>query len=118
MATSEGHRFGSNDEDEQTYGQWEQLHSNKQRRGNEINNRDDRHLTNFPRTFVNSNNNNNQHRQVNPVHNHNNDRNNTTNNNHMKISEHTLDYASEYHYTPFKIICEAMPTRMLLFNYF
>ncbi len=24
----------------------------------------------------------------------------------MKISKHALDYAIEYHYTPFKIICE------------
>jgi hypothetical protein len=106
MATSEGHRFGSNDEDEQTYGQWEQPHSIKQRRGNEVNDRDDRHLTTVPRTFINSNHNNNQHRQVKPVHNHNNDNNNIDNNNHMKISKHALDYASEYHYTPFKIICE------------
>ncbi len=58
MATSEGQRFGSNDEDEQTYGQWQNPRSNKQRRGNDNN---DRQLTTVPRTFINSNHNNNQH---------------------------------------------------------
>ncbi len=61
MATSEGKRFGLNDEDEQTYDQWQNPRFNKQRRGNENNDnndRDDRKLTTVPRTFINSNHNN------------------------------------------------------------
>jgi len=95
MATSEVQRFGSNDEDEQTQGQWQNPRSNKQRRGNDNNDRDGRQLTTVPRTFINSNHNNNQHRQVTSVHNHNNNH-NTTINNYIKISKNALDYASEY----------------------
>ncbi|CAF1652944.1 unnamed protein product, partial [Didymodactylos carnosus] len=32
--------------------------------------------------------------------------NTTTNKNEIRISKHAIDYATEYHYTPFKIQCE------------
>jgi len=110
MATSEVQRFGSNDEDEQTQGQWQNPRSNKQRRGNDNKDRDDRPLITVPRTFTNSNHNNNQHRQINLVQNHNNDQ-NTAINNYIKIFKYALDYVSEYHYTPFKIICQPKTER-------
>jgi hypothetical protein len=106
MATSEGQRFGSNDEDEQTQGQWQNTRSNKQRRGNDSKDRDDRPLITVPRTFTNSNHNS----QINLVQNHNNDQ-NTGINNYIKIFKYALDYASEYHYTPFKIICQPKTER-------
>jgi hypothetical protein len=95
MTTSEGQRFESNDEDERTYGQWQNPRSNKQRRGNDNIDHGDRQLTTVPRTFINSDHNNNQHRQVTSVHNHNNNQ-NITINNYIKISKNALDYASEY----------------------
>ncbi|CAF4113469.1 unnamed protein product, partial [Rotaria sp. Silwood1] len=93
IATSEGQRFGENSDDEYINGQWQVPNSKKYRRTHKYNDKDDRqqHQITGRRQQLSSNTDKN-------------DR-NISNGNSLQISKHALNYASEYHYAPFKLEC-------------
>src|ERR1700722_3712803 len=108
IATSEGQRFGENTDDEYNSEQWQFPTSNKHKRTHYHNDRDDhqQQKTTGARTFINSNQNNSNQRRQPSTTNSLNQNMNSSNEILWRISKHALDYASEYHYSPFKLECQ------------
>ncbi|CAF1076028.1 unnamed protein product [Didymodactylos carnosus] len=103
--TSDGQRFGNDDEDIEMIDEFNSapLQYNGKRFNND---KDYRQQQQQQRTFVNSNQaeTNSTRQQPSPIHATTVQHQNSTHDKNIRISDHAINYAADYHYTPFKLI--------------